>query len=59
MKKLTMALRLAKDELDKVIFPTKEQIRSAHISILSVVTVVTLFLALVNLILDAIVSSIL
>ncbi len=59
MKKLTTALRLAKDELDKVIFPTKEQIRSAHISILSVVTVVTLFLALVNLILDAIVSSIL
>lgn len=59
MKKLTMALRLAKDELDKVIFPTKEQIRSAHISILSVVTVVTLFLALVNVILDAIVSSIL
>lgn len=59
MKRLTTAIRLAKDELDKVIFPTKEQIRSAHISILSVVTVVTLFLALVNLILDAIVSSIL
>ncbi len=59
MKKLTTALRLAEDELDKVIFPTKEQIRSAHISILSVVTVVTLFLALVNVILDAIVSSIL
>ncbi len=59
MKRLTTAIRLAKDELDKVIFPTKEQIRSAHISILSVVTVVTLFLALVNVILDAIVSSIL
>lgn len=59
MKRLTTAIRLAKDELDKVIFPTKEQIRSAHISILSVVTVVTLFLALVNVTLDAIVSSIL
>lgn len=59
MKKLIVFYRLAKDELDKVIFPTKEQIRSAHISILSVVTVVTLFLALVNVILDAIVSSIL
>lgn len=59
MNRLTAALRMAKDELDKVIFPTKEQIRSAHISILSVVTVVTLFLALVNVILDAIVSSIL
>lgn len=59
MKRLTTAIRLAKDELDKVIFPIKEQIRSAHISILSVVTVVTLFLALVNVILDAIVSSIL
>ena len=59
MKRLITALRLAKDEWDKVIFPTKEQIRSAHISILSVVTVITLFLALVNVILDAIVSSIL
>lgn len=59
MKRLTTAIRLAKDELDKVIFPAKEQIRGAHISILSVVTVVTLFLALVNVILDAIVSSIL
>lgn len=59
MKKLTTAFRLAKDELDKVIFPAKEQIRSAHISILLVVTIVTLFLALVNVILDAIVSSVL
>ncbi|RDU63510.1 preprotein translocase subunit SecE [Helicobacter sp. MIT 14-3879] len=59
MKKLVTFYRLAKDELDKVIFPIKEQIRSAHISVFAVVSIVTLFLALVNLILDAIVSSIL
>ncbi len=59
MKRLTTAFKLAKEELDKVIFPTKEQIRSAFISIFAVVTVITLFLALVNVILDAIVSSIL
>lgn len=59
MKKLTTFYRLAKEELDKVIFPIKEQIRSAHISVLTVVSVVTLFLALVNFILDTIVSRIL
>lgn len=59
MKKLTTFYRLAKEELDKVIFPIKEQIRSAHISVFTVVCVVTLFLALVNFILDAIVSRIL
>ncbi|MDO7253779.1 MULTISPECIES: preprotein translocase subunit SecE [Helicobacter] len=59
MKKIFTYYRLAKEELSKVIFPTKEQIRNALISVVIVVTVITLFLALVDLILSASVSSIL
>lgn len=59
MKKLFTFYRFAREELDKVIFPTKEQIRNAAISVLVVVTVIALFLALVDLILAAILSSIL
>lgn len=59
MKKIFVYYRLAKEELSKVIFPTKEQIRNASISVVVVVTVITLFLALVDLILSASVSSIL
>ncbi|WP_095297548.1 MULTISPECIES: preprotein translocase subunit SecE [unclassified Helicobacter] len=59
MKKIFVYYRLAKEELSKVIFPTKEQIRNASISVVVVVTIITLFLALVDLILSASVSSIL
>ncbi|PAF43720.1 preprotein translocase subunit SecE [Helicobacter sp. 11S03491-1] len=59
MKKIFTYYRLAKEELSKVIFPTKEQIRNASISVVIVVAVITLFLALVDLILSASVSSIL
>ncbi|MDE6886088.1 MAG: preprotein translocase subunit SecE [Helicobacteraceae bacterium] len=59
MKKIISFYRSAKEEYDKVIFPTKEQMRSAAISVLIVVTVIALFLALVDIILGAIVSSIL
>jgi preprotein translocase subunit SecE len=38
----------AKSEVDKVIFPVKEQIRSAFFSVFIVVTVITLFLALID-----------
>lgn len=59
MKKLFVFYRMAKEELDKVIFPTKEQIRTASISVLIVVVVVALFLALVDMILGATMTSIL
>ena len=48
-----------KEELDKVIFPTKGQIMSAFISVLIVVSIVTLFLSLIDLIINFIVSAIL
>ncbi|RDU66810.1 preprotein translocase subunit SecE [Helicobacter didelphidarum] len=48
----------SKDELAKVIFPTKDQIRIAFISVVIVVSVVTLFLALVDLFFHTTLSSI-
>lgn len=59
MKKLITYCRSAREELSKVIHPTREQIISASISVVSVVVVVALFLALVDLILSASVSRIL
>lgn len=59
MNKIITYYRLAKEELEKVIFPTKEQRRNAFISVLIVVTIVAIFLALVDIILSASVSSIL
>jgi len=57
MGKLTKLLRNAKIELDKVIFPTKVQVRQAFVAVLLVVTVISIFLALVDMLMSAIVSS--
>ena len=46
MNKVRNYYQNAKSELLKVIFPIKEQIRSAYLSVFIVVTVITLFLAL-------------
>ena len=59
MKKLITYYRLSKEELSKVIFPTKEQVRNTFISVIVVVTVLALFLALVDFILGSFVSGIL
>ena len=59
MKKLITYYRLSKEELSKVIFPTKEQVRNAFISVIVVVTVLAIFLALVDFILGSFVSGIL
>ena len=59
MKKLINYYRLSREELSIVIFPTKEQVRNAFISVIMVVTIIALFLALVDFILGSFVSSIL
>ncbi|MDE5603231.1 MAG: preprotein translocase subunit SecE [Helicobacter sp.] len=59
MRKLITYYRVSKEELSKVIFPTKEQVRNAFISVLIVVIIVSLFLALVDFILGSVVSNIL
>ena len=49
----------AKDELGKVIFPTKSQIRMAFVSVSVVVAVITLFISLIDAIFHFGISSIL
>ena len=58
MDKLINYVKMSKLELTKVIFPLKEQIRSAFITVAIVVTVVTAFLALVDAIMSFSISSI-
>jgi len=48
MEKFIQYFKEAKAELQKVIFPTKEQVRNAYIAVIVVVSVVSLFLALVD-----------
>ena len=48
MEKFIEYLRNAKIELQKVIFPTKEQVKNAYIAVFIVVSVVALFLAIVD-----------
>jgi preprotein translocase subunit SecE len=48
----------AKDELNKVIFPIKEQVKSAYLSVFVVVTVISLFLALIDTIMSLSLTSI-
>ncbi|MCE3046953.1 preprotein translocase subunit SecE [Helicobacter kayseriensis] len=59
IKKITNYYRSAKEELWKVIFPTKQQLKISFIAVVVVVSVITLFLALVDLILSSSMSSIL
>ena len=48
MEKFIQYLKNAKIELQKVIFPTKEQVKNAYIAVFIVVSVVALFLAVVD-----------
>ena len=58
MNKVKNYYQNAKSELLKVIFPIKEQVRSAYLSVFIVVTVITLFLALIDGIMSLSLSSI-
>ncbi len=58
MEKLITYFKLSKAELRKVIFPLKEQIRNAYITVFVVVVVISLFLALVDWLMSSIVSAI-
>jgi len=58
MKKVIDYINLSKIELSKVIFPTKVQVRQAFFAVFLVVTVVSLFLALVDLIMSVSLSAI-
>ncbi|MDV6085925.1 preprotein translocase subunit SecE [Campylobacter jejuni] len=58
MEKLITYFKLSKAELRKVIFPLKEQVRNAYITVFVVVSVISLFLALVDWFMSSIVSAI-
>ena len=58
MEKLITYFKSSKAELRKVIFPLKEQVRNAYITVFIVVTVISLFLALVDWIMSSIVSMV-
>jgi len=49
----------AKAEIHKVIFPTKVQVRQAFLAVILVVTVISIFLALVDFLMSSIISSVL
>jgi len=59
MQKLTEYVKNSKIEISKVIFPTKDQIRNAFISVFVVVTVISLFLALIDVIMSFSLSTLL
>ena len=57
MDTLIKFFRSARIELEKVIFPTKIQVRQAFVAVVLVVTVISVFLALVDVIMSSAVSS--
>jgi len=56
---LSSYVRNARIELSKVIFPTKVQVKQAFIAVFIVVAFISLFLALVDLIMSSSLSAIL
>ena len=58
MNKLKSYYSSAKAELLKVIFPIKEQVRCVDLSVFIVVTVISLFLALIDAVMSLSLSSI-
>ena len=56
---LTSYVRNSRAELSKVIFPTKPQVKQAFIAVFLVVTFVSIFLALVDLLMSSTLSVIL
>ena len=57
MSKVISFIKNSRVELDKVIFPTKVQVKQAFIAVIIVVAVIAAYLALVDLMMSAIVSS--
>jgi len=58
MEKFIKYFEEAKIELQKVIFPTKDQVKNAYIAVFVVVLIVSLFLALIDITMSFSLSSI-
>jgi preprotein translocase subunit SecE len=59
MDKIIKYIKDARVEIEKVIFPTKNEIKQSFIAVFVVVAVVSLFLSGVDLIMSAILKSVL
>jgi preprotein translocase subunit SecE len=59
MNNFSTYFKNSKLELAKVIFPTKAQVKQAFFAVFLVVTFVTIFLALVDLIMSSTISALL
>jgi preprotein translocase subunit SecE len=59
MEKIITYIKESKKELEKVIFPTSLEIRQSLIAVFLVVTVVTLFLSLIDLTMSGILKVVL
>ena len=56
MNKVIKFIKSSRVELDKVVFPTKIQVKQAFIAVVIVVAVIAAYLALVDLLMSTIVS---
>jgi preprotein translocase subunit SecE len=59
MDKFIEYIKDAKIEIQKVIFPTNREIKQSFISVFAVVTVVSLFLSLIDVVMSSILKSVL
>jgi len=59
IKEFIEYIKEAKEELDKVIFPTKLEVKQSLISVTVIVTIVTIFLGLVDLMMSGILKVVL
>jgi preprotein translocase subunit SecE len=59
IKALIKYVKDAKEELSKVIFPTPQQVKQSFIAVTLMVTVVALFLSLIDLIMSSILKVVL
>jgi preprotein translocase subunit SecE len=57
MNKVIKFIKSSRVELDKVIFPTKIQVKQAFIAVVIVVAVIAAYLALVDLLMSEVVSA--
>jgi preprotein translocase subunit SecE len=59
MDKIKQYLKDARVEIEKVIFPTKTEIKQSFLSVFVVVTVVSLFLSVIDLVMSSVLKSVL
>jgi preprotein translocase subunit SecE len=59
MDKISKYIKDARIEIEKVIFPTKNEIKQSFISVFVVVTVISLFLSVIDLVMSSVLKSVL